>query len=204
MSAAPRPRRDLWAFGRSDRWGFTALLGLAALVTVLGGVVAPIRDWTAGTPVPVEVYAPVSVPALDAVGVEHGLGAFEVLVPVSSAGVRMLAVLPGLLVALLVVVGGWLVLRLMRTVAAGEPFAPANVARLRGLAVLLVFGSSVVFFLEMAVRGALLGTVDLGGLEPGLVLDVPWLAILAGMVLALLAEAFAAGTRLRDDVEGLV
>ena len=36
------------------------------------------------------------------------------------------------------------------------------------------------------------------------VLDIPWPWLIAGMVVALLAEAFKAGSRLRDDVEGLV
>ncbi len=35
-------------------------------------------------------------------------------------------------------------------------------------------------------------------------LDVPWVAVVSGMVVAMLAEAFKAGSGLRDDVEGLV
>lgn len=199
-----RPRRDPWAFDRWDRWGLASLVGLAVLVTVLGGVVDPIRDWLAGAPAQVEVYAPVTVPALDAAGLEHGLGSFDVMVPVSSGAIRLLAVLPGLLVAVLVAVAGWLVLRLMRTMAAGEPFAVANVWRLRGLAVVLVVGAPTVTFLEMAVRGAVLGTSDLGGLNPGMPVDIPWVSILTGMVVAMLAEAFRTGRRLSEDVEGLV
>ncbi|MGG5257835.1 DUF2975 domain-containing protein [Phycicoccus avicenniae] len=204
MNAAPRRRKDPLTFDRWDRWGLTALLGLAAVVTVLGGVVGPVRDWVAGAPVRVEAHAPVSVPRLDAAGVQHGLATFDIEVPAVGGGLRLLSLLPGVLVALLVVVGGWLVLRIMRTVAAGEPFAAVNVTRMRALAMVLVLGSAVVFFLELSVRGALLGSAELGGLEPGVVLDVPWLPMLSGLVLAMLAEAFRTGSRLRDDVEGLV
>ena len=56
----------------------------------------------------------------------------------------------------------------------------------------------------MSVHGALLSDVDLGGLGLSVVLDIPWPWFIAGMVVALLAEAFKAGSRLRDDVEGLV
>ena len=35
-------------------------------------------------------------------------------------------------------------------------------------------------------------------------IELPWVALVAGMVVAMLAEAFKAGSRLRDDVDGLV
>ncbi|HYN65438.1 MAG TPA: DUF2975 domain-containing protein [Ornithinibacter sp.] len=197
-------RKDLLAFDRSDRWGLIALLGLFAIVTVVSGVVHPVLRWVEGAPVPTEVFSPVVVPGLDAAGVEHGLGTYDLLVPVAGVGQRILSIVPGALVAGGVLLGCWLLLRVMRSIAGGDPFTPANVTRLRGLAGLLVFGSTVVFFLEMAVTGALLGTLDLGALEPGFRLDFPWWPLLSGMVVALLAEAFKAGSRLRDDVDGLV
>ncbi len=196
--------KDPMAFDRSDRWGLVGLLGLLATVAVVGGLVFPVLRWVEGSPVPTEVFSPVVVPSLDAAGLEHGPGTYELLVPVSGAGLRVLSLLPGVLVAVGALLGCWLLLRVMRSIAVGDPFAPANVARLRGLAALLVFGSALVFFSEMAVTGALLGSVDLGGLDPGFHLDFPWGPLLAGMVVALLAEAFKGGSRLRDDVDGLV
>lgn len=198
------PRKDLLAFDRSDRWGLIGLLGLLAAVTVVGGVVLPVLSWLEGSPVRTEVFSPVVVPELDTAGIEHGLGTYELLVPVSGAGLRLLSILPGVLVAGGVLLGCWLLLRVMRSIAGGDPFTPANVTRLRGIAGLLLFGSVVAFFLEMAVTGALLGTLDLGALEPGFRLDLPWGPVVAGMVVALLAEAFKVGSRLREDVEGLV
>ena len=47
--------------------------------------------------------------------------------------------------------------------------------------------------------------MDLGGLTSvGVTLNPPWLAMIGGLVVALLAEAFKAGGRLRQDLEGLV
>ena len=113
----------------------------------------------------------------------------------------------GILLALtvaLLATGSLLIVAVMRTIAAGDPFVAANVRRMRQLAALLLVGPFFAFFLSMSVHGALLGDVDLGGLALSAVLDIPWAWFVAGMVVALLAEAFKAGSRLRDDVEGLV
>ena len=197
-------RRDLLAFDRTDRWGLVALLGLVALGAVLVWVVAPLRAWLEGTGIPLAMVSPVSVPELEAAGVDHGLAVYDVQLADPTAGQRLLALAPGLLSAALLLVGCWLVLRVMRGIAAGDPFEPRNVTRLRVVAAILVLGVPVVFFLDMAVRGALLGSMNLGGLEPAAFLSIPWQAFVAGMVVALLAEAFRAGSRLRDDVAGLV
>lgn len=202
-SAAPS-HRDRLTFGRSDRLGLTALLGLVAVGAVVGWVVAPVAAWVGGRGIPLEIISPVTVPELDAAGVGHGLATYDVDLADPTGGQRLLALAPGLVSAVLVVVACWLVVRVMRTVAAGDPFEPRNVTRLRAVAAVLVFGAPVVFFLEMAVRGALLGSMDLGGLEPAAFLTIPWPAFVTGMVVALLAEAFKAGSRLRDDVDGLV
>lgn len=203
MATPTRPERDPMRFDRSDRWALTALLATWVLVTVYTGIVEPISRWVDGDAVPVEVLGPVEVPALDAAGVGYGDGLFPVSVPVEGAGLRLAELLPGVIATGLVLAGVWVALRLMRTIAAGDPFAPANVTRLRVLAGLLVIGTAVLFFADLSVRGALVGTLGEAAPE-GAQLSVPWQAILAGMVVALLAEAFKAGSRLRDDVEGLV
>jgi hypothetical protein len=204
IDRATTGRKDPLAFGRSDRWGLVGLLALLAVITVVGRVVYPVLGWVQGLPVPTEVVSPVVVPVLEDTGLEHGPGTYDLLVPVHGTGLRLLSLLPGVLVALAVLVGCWLLLQVIRSIAAGDPFTPANVARLRGMAALLVFGSALVFFVEMAVTGVLLGSVDLLGSEPAVRLDFPWGLLLAGMVVAMLAEAFKVGSRLRHDVDGLV
>ena len=199
-----RERRDPFAFDRSDRWGLVALLGLVAVAAVLAWVVAPVRAWVDGTGIPIAMLSDVSVPQLDAAGVDHGLAVYEVRLDDPTTGQRLLAMSPGLLSAVLLLVGCWLVVRVMRDISAGDPFQPRNVTRLRVVAAILLIGAPVVFFLDLPVSGALLASMDLGGLEPAAYLSIPWPAFVAGMVVALFAEAFRAGSRLRDDVDGLV
>ncbi len=202
--AGRTPRRDWLTFDRSDRWGLAGLLLLAALAALVGWVVGPLVDWAEGRALPLEVFSEVSVPALDATGVSHGLGSYDVYLEDPTAGQRLLSLLPGLLWLGLVVTGCLLVFRVMRSIAAGDPFEPANVRRLRILAGVLVLGAPVAFFTELSIQGGLIGQVDLGALAPGFTFSPPWLAMIGGMVVALLAEAFKAGSRLREDVEGLV
>ncbi len=203
-SSSSHPRRDRLAFARSDRWGLTVLLGLVALGTATAQLVAPLLDWAHGDPIAVPYVSAVNVPALDATGVAHGEGTYDVAVPDPGVAVRLADLAPGVLLTVLVAGGCWLVLRLMRDVAAGDPFRRANVTRLRILAVLVAVGLPTVWFTRAPVDLALLGTLDLGSGGPAVVVDVPWAPVVVGTVVALVAEAFRAGTRLRDDVEGLV
>jgi hypothetical protein len=206
MSATPdpRPRRDLLAFDRADRWALAALLGVVVALSAAAGVVVPVLRWVRGEGIPLPFLSEVTVPALDAVGTRYGAAEYAVTLAGPSTGQRLLDLVPGVLVVLLLAAGSWLVVAVMRTIAAGDPFAAANVGRLRAIAGLLAIGPFVTAFVELPFRGALLGDVDLGGLDPGMAIEMPWAPLVAGLVLALLAEAFKTGRRLRDDVEGLV
>lgn len=104
---------------------------------------------------------------------------------------------------LLVVAGLWLLWGLARSVRQGNPFGPENVKRLRALGFLLVVGAPLVAFLNSALRSSLLnhlppGDFGLSGVE------LPAAALLAGLGVFILAEVFAYGLRLREDVEGTV
>jgi hypothetical protein len=207
--AAPRPTeaKDPLGFDRTDRWGLGILLAVVVAVTVFLEVVAPVVRWLAGEAHPLEVVTKVSAPGIPLPLADDGAGLVEVLVPDPPAFLRLLDLVPGLLVSAMLLTGCWLLLRLMRTIAAGDPFHPANVRRLRLVAGFLVLGMPVVYVVDMAASGALLGRADAGGAWTDVTaawLDVPWAAAVSGMVVALLAEAFKAGSRLRDDVEGLV
>lgn len=204
LKLSRKPGRDWLTFDRSDRWGLLSLLALVTLAAAWSGVIGPVIAWARGDAIPLELFSKVTVPELDAAGVSHGLGSYPVDLADPSAGQRVLALVPGLLTTALVAAACWLVIRIMGTIAAGDPFEPVNVKRLRGLAALLLFGTAIVFFAQLAVSGALLGSMDLGGLAPGFMFSIPWLSLVAGMVVALLAEAFRAGAALRADVEGLV
>ena len=198
------PRRDLLAFDRTDRRGLVALLGLLALGALLVWVVAPLRDWLAGAGIPLALVSPVSVPELDAAGVDHGLAitttCSSLTRPPDSGSSPWRQ---GLLAAALLLVGCWFVLRVMRasprvTLRTAQRHPPAGRRgdprdrRPRGL--LPRHGG--------ARRPARLDGPR--GWSRRLFLSIPWQAVVAGMVVALLAEAFRAGSRLRDDVAGLV
>ena len=204
-TAPPRnPRRDWFAFDRSDRWGLGILLGLVVVLTSFAGVVVPIQRWGAGDGIPLPFLSDVTVPELDAVGTSYGAAAYDVTLADPTVAQRLLDLAPGLLTVALLATGSLLIVAVMRTIAAGDPFVARNVRRLRQLAAVLLVGPFFTFFLSMSAHGALLGDVDLGGLPLSAHLDIPWAWFIAGLVVALLAEAFKTGSRLRDDVDGLV
>ena len=203
-SSGGAPGRDPLAFDRYDRWGLVFLLGAVALGAVLAWVVQPVADWVTGAPLTPGVVSTVTVPPLDAAGIGYGPASYAVDVVDPSAGHRLLDLVPGVLGSVLVVLACWCIVLLLRTVAAGDPFDPVNVVRLRVVAAVLVLGVPVVDVLQSLVNAVLLGGLDLGALELPFRLDIPWVPMLAGLVVAMLAEAFKAGSRLRDDVDGLV
>lgn len=202
--AGATPRRDLLAFDRYDRWGLIFLIGAVALGAVLAWVVEPLSDWVTGAPLTPEMSSAVTVPQLDAAGIAHGPGTYTVDVVDPSAGQRLLALAPGVLAALLVLLACWCIVLVLRTVAAGDPFQSVNVIRLRVVAAALVLGAPVFYVFQSFANAAVLDSLDLTGLELTFTLEIPWVPMLAGMVVAMLAEAFKAGSRLRDDVDGLV
>lgn len=199
-----RQHKDRMAFDRSDHIGLRIILwGIFGVV--LGGLVlGPVSAWVSGGPLGVPFVSDITVPALERVGTEYGQGDYLVEVTDLSTLDYVVALVPGLLALALVGAGVLLVQRVARDIAAGTPFVAAQVTRLRWLAGILLVGAPLVTVLQLAADGFVLGQQDLGGLGPVASLDLPLLPMAAGLVLALLAEAFKAGGRLQDDVEGLV
>jgi hypothetical protein len=107
---------------------------------------------------------------------------------------------------LLSIAGLWLLRSFMRSVVAGDPFGAANVQRLRRLGLLLVAGAPAVALLNYSLRLAFYNDLPphpFGDLAaPGFA--VPGTALLGGLGAYILAEVFAHGLRLREDVEGTV
>jgi hypothetical protein len=106
----------------------------------------------------------------------------------------------------LFVAGLWLLRGVARSVREGDPFVPDNVRRLRGIGFLLVAGSIGVEVLNGSLRLALYNRLptnpeaNLGSRG----FSIPGTALLAGLGVFILAEVFAYGLRLREDVEGTV
>jgi Protein of unknown function (DUF2975) len=106
----------------------------------------------------------------------------------------------------LFIAGLWLLRGFMRSVREGDPFGVDNVRRLRGLGFLLVVGAPLVELINYLIRQALFNevppfpSVDLGSAGYAL----PAGAMIGGLGAFILAEVFAYGARLRDDVEGTI
>ena len=108
--------------------------------------------------------------------------------------------------ALLLGIGLWLLRGLAGSVREGAPFGRANVARLRSLGLLLVVGGSIVAVADWALRLSLANTLPASafggvGFEG---FRFPFPLLLAGLGAFILAEVFARGVELREDVEATV
>lgn len=106
----------------------------------------------------------------------------------------------------LFVAGLWLLWGLARSVRQGDPFGPENVKRLRGLGFLLVLGAPLVELFNSGLRISLFNNLPPGrfGDFGAAGFELPAAALLAGLGAFILAEVFAQGLRLREDVEGTV
>lgn len=101
-----------------------------------------------------------------------------------------------------VVAAVWLLRELLTSVRDGDPFTQKNVSRLRSLALVLLIGVPLAGYLGSLFAGELAATAGLD--SPGLRLSLPGNALLGGLAVFVLAEVFAAGVRLREDLEGTV
>lgn len=181
------------------------LLGAVVLFSLLAWLGRPLTGWVRGTALPIGYEGAVTVPALQGTGIEVTAGGYTLLLPHPSVAQRLVEMLPGLVALAVVVTAVVLVERVVRDVAAGEPFTQRNVTRLTRLALLLVGG----WLVAAVLRGAgdfvvLMLDDDLGDLDPQGVVPFDLWPLVVGLLVGVLARAFAAGTRLREDVEGLV
>ncbi len=100
----------------------------------------------------------------------------------------------------------WLLRGIARSVRDGDPFGSANVRRLRAIGFWLVAGGVAVEVVNTSLRTALynqlpanqFGNIGTSGF------NIPGNFLLAGLGAFILAEVFAHGLRLREDVEGTV
>jgi hypothetical protein len=101
-----------------------------------------------------------------------------------------------------VVAALWLLRGLLKSVRDGNPFTETNVRRLRTLAVVVLIGVPLATFVGSIFAHELAASAGLNG--PATELTVPGNAFLGGLAIFVLAEIFAAGVRLRDDLEGTI
>jgi hypothetical protein len=123
---------------------------------------------------------------------------------------RVIAAVPVLVWWTLVAVVLWLLRRVVRTAAKGDPFQRSNVTTLRWLGAIFLLGFSLATFVErLFTEWFFSAGVWTGGPLPpgGIATKAPLLsgpAILAAVSVFALAEVFAYGARLREDVDATI
>jgi hypothetical protein len=128
-----------------------------------------------------------------------------------SLSQRVIATVPVFVWWALALVVLWLVRKVARSAARGDPFEVSNVTRLRWLGALFLLG----FPLATTIAGYfsdLLFSADVwtggplppGGIDTGFQVVVSAPAIMAAVCLFALAEVFAYGARLREDVDATI
>jgi Protein of unknown function (DUF2975) len=107
---------------------------------------------------------------------------------------------------LLVIAVLWILRGLIASVIRREPFGDANVRRLRTLGSLFVFAVPLIGIVESALGVALFNTLppSAGNLLGGPSYTIPGNGPLIGLGAFILAEVFAQGLRLREDVEATI
>ncbi|SOC57071.1 DUF2975 domain-containing protein [Ornithinimicrobium cerasi] len=200
MTTTSRAQRDRLRFDRLDRLATTVVLwfvvGGAAAYPLFVALDWALRRQVTLTGVPVDL-GPQAAGVGEVVG---GPAEAVVLVRDVGPGHFTLLMLSAVLAVVAAVWGAVLLSRFLRDLGAGAPFASANVRRLRVVALLLMLVPPVSEAVYSLARGMI---VDAAGGEGFMLTFTPgWLV--AGLLVAAVAQAFAAGTRLQDDVEGLV
>lgn len=206
-------RKSLFTFDRWDFLGTRLLLGAVAVGVAGFGVVAPSVQWLRGDPLTWQLdTGRTDELATDQVIAGPGVeltwpGTADVEIRDADAGTWLATLLPGVLLATATVVVVLALLRLLGSIQAQRPFAPAAVRSLRIVGATLLVGAVLVSaagsFADAAVRDAAL---DLATGTTTFEMSLGPVVVVAavGLVCAALAEAFAHGIELADDVEGLV
>jgi DUF2975 family protein len=124
---------------------------------------------------------------------------------------RVIATVPVLAWWVLALAVLWFLRKVARSAARGDPFQASNVTRLRWLGALFLLGFPFVAMLN-GYFGDLLFSADVwtggplppGGMTSGFQVVVSAPAIMAAVGLFALAEVFAYGARLREDVDATI
>ena len=124
---------------------------------------------------------------------------------------RAIATVPPLAWSVLTLAGLWLLRGVTRSAATGEPFRPSNVRRLRWLGAIFLVGVPLAAIVDGIFTNLLFssdvwtgGPLPAGGIDTGFPVVISGPAILAAVSLLALAEVFAYGARLREDVDATI
>ncbi|MBE7325316.1 DUF2975 domain-containing protein [Nocardioides sp. Y6] len=183
-------------------------LALSALAVALVTVARPLWQWLRDEPLEGGITVDAAATQVAAREGAEVAWSGDVLVTLASPTTtdRLAALAPGLALSLTAALLAWLGIRLLTAIASGEPFTRRSVNALRGIAATLLAAMLVVPATD-AVLQAQLATSGLADSNDAVFVLEPFLLLLVGtvaLVVASVAEAFARGARLADDVDGLV
>ncbi|NMM32880.1 MAG: DUF2975 domain-containing protein [Phycicoccus sp.] len=199
-------KRNWLAFSRADFIATEIFLGIAVAGAVLFGLAGPLLDAVTGTPLEMSYTTAVNGGIELPRGATHnGKATMPLLLNDATFVERLGQALPGLMVAVMTIAIAWLILHLLRSTQAQEPFTTANVKRINTIALAIGLGGMLWQLATAFADNAIYTT--------GRVPDLDYLPfeatfspfpLFAMFVIALIAEAFRRGVILRNDVEGLV
>lgn len=183
-------------------------LALSALAVALITVARPLWQWLRDEPLEGGITVDAAPPQVAAREDAAVAWSGDVLVTLTSPTTadRLAALAPGVALSLAAALLAWLGIRLLTAIASGEPFTRRSVGALRGIAGTLLAAMVVVSAAD-AVLQAQLATSGLADTTDAVFVLEPLPLLLVGtvaLVVASVAEAFARGSRLADDVDGLV
>lgn len=182
----------------------TAVL-IFGVVLSIGGLVAKYGSALSDNG-KLQVGAQVRPEELESLELPRGLEAAQpipVTVNIREPSASQLAL--SIILDLIPLVIGISVLLMLRAIVGsikdGDPFGVANVTRLRKLGIILLVYPLVAMLMSFLL-GGLLDTTAHAGLSNNFSLDLGPVA--AGLGVLVLAEVFAHGVRMREDIEGTV
>ncbi len=200
------------AFSRFDFLATRGVLALVAVTTPVLAVGMPLLSWARGRPL---VWTAQVDPArADLRGIVAAPGAtvdwtgdLALSVGQAPTSAWIYSLVPGVVLSVAVVSVAVLLLRLTRRVQRSEAFVSDSVRSLRIIAFLVMMASLCTQLADNVASSAVLAAAlpdEPDVLPVTLFSGGAFVMLLTGLLVGVIAEAFAQGTRLADDVAGLV
>ncbi len=197
-----------------DRWDFLAtrvLLALIALAATSLLVIKPLWDLARGNPLHWSLNLDIDGLSTATVSAQSGAqlawdGAARVILTEPSTAVWIATFVPKALVAATIVAIVVILYRLMAQIHRGAPFVRSSVRGLRVIAlILLIVPWVIVPFAGRADSVVTREALTISGPESFTLFTGSFVLMMGvGLMVAAIAEAFAQGQKLQDEVEGLI
>lgn len=198
-----------------DRWDFLStkvLIVLAGLLVPIFTLLVPAAMWAQNKPL--EWAGPTgqdekarSAEAIAKSGTEaHWADQAVVKITDASTEVWMASLLPGAVLTLVTLSICWFLYRLITGIQREKEFTSASVWALRGIALSLLIGAAA-YTVVTGIADDIVMNSAVNGPETALItisIVGPILISVVALIIAAIAEAFAHGAKIQDDVEGLV